>query len=122
MDKISLLFDSECTMCKRFKQGLELIDRQKKIKFYSIHDPSTFTQFPNIKVEDAKDIVHLIKNDEVFTGGQVISELIKLYPAVNKLSWLLDSQAGKKAMDLFYDKVNELRQSKLNPCPNCKGH
>jgi predicted DCC family thiol-disulfide oxidoreductase YuxK len=121
-DEIYLLFDSECTMCSRFKQGLELIDRSKKITFYSIHEDSTYKKFPNIKKEDAKDIVHLIKNGKIFIGGEVITELVKLYPTVSKLSWLLDSEAGKKAMDLFYNKVNELRKSKLNPCPKCKDH
>ncbi len=118
--KVTILYDSECMMCARFKKGLELMDKNSKITFYSIHDPKTFELFPSINPKEARSIVHLIKDDKTYKGGEAISELIKIYPGVNKLVWLLDSQAGKKAMDLFYTKIDELKKSRLNPCPKCK--
>lgn len=119
MSKVTILFDSDCTMCTRFKQGLEMIDRDKHIEFISARDDSTYERFKFINKEDALDKVHLIKGEKVFKGGDIVAELVKLYPSVSKLAWLLETEAGKKAMDLFYNKVDELRKSRLNPCPKC---
>ena len=117
MNKVTILFDDECTMCLRFKQGLALIDRNDHINFLSLNDDESFKNFPFIKKSEAKDKVHLIRGEEIYVGGEVISELVKLYPSVSKLAWLLDTQAGKKAMDLFYTKLEDLKKKcRRNKC------
>ena len=55
----TLIYDSECTLCSRFKQALSLIDIKKQIQFLSLHDPKTFSQFPELNVEDCMEDIHL---------------------------------------------------------------
>lgn len=58
----------------------------------------------------------------ILKGPEVVDQLIKTLPGVSKLSWLLDSEQGKKVKDYFYQKVEELREltnKKNDECEQC---
>jgi len=115
-----ILFDSECSLCKRFKEALEKIDHTHKLNFISIHEKSIYQSFPQLDIKDCHDSVHLIdENKKIYKGPEVIEYLIHFYPVVSKFAWLVETNIGKKAIDFFYKTVNELRKSELNPCPSC---
>ena len=116
-----LLFDAECTMCKRFQKALEMIDVKKVIKYVSIYDENIYIEFPFLSKDDCEGVIHLVDTDlKVYRGGEVISFLAKTYPGVKKFSWLLDSDSSKRALDLFYNRVSESRKTKRG-CSTCGG-
>lgn len=117
-----LIFDSNCPLCSRFKQGLELMDSSRKIRFVSLQDSDIFNEFPEISYEQCSSQVHLIdENRKILKGPEVVEYLIKSLPGVSKLSWLLDSESGKKATQFFYQKVEELREilKEKEDCHEC---
>lgn len=120
----TIIFDSECPLCLRFKQGLEFMDSSKKLRFLSLQDSNVFDEFPDLNPESCQSQVHLITSDrKILKGPEVVEYLIKTLPAVSKLSWLLDSESGKKATQFFYQKVEELREilkekEDCNECPH----
>lgn len=116
-----IIYDSNCTMCKRFKEALERMDTNKVYSFYSIHDESLYEAFPFLSKEACHEKVHLVESpDRVYQGGDIILALKNEIPLINKISWLLDHEASMKAINFFYDKVSELKNSKLNTCADCK--
>lgn len=116
-----ILFDDECTMCLRFKQALEHMDSDKLIHFHSVNDDEIYTAFSFLNKEKCLDRVHLIdEKKQVHIGAEIIQVLKEKIPMIGKISWLLEKEATKKALNFFYDKVNELKKSKINPCPGCK--
>ena len=120
-----ILFDDKCTLCRRFKDALQFLDKENRLSFVSIHNRREIHDLnTNLKLElnkkELAETVHLI--DESYSlhrGVEVVEYLIKFYPAAAKLRWLLESNRGKKAVQFFYDKVNQFKRSKVNPCRDC---
>jgi predicted DCC family thiol-disulfide oxidoreductase YuxK len=117
-----ILYDPECPLCLRFKQGLEFLD--KDLHFVSARDDLVYELFPELSKEECLEQVHMILGDRrILKGSEVVDQLIQTLPGVSKFAWLLDNDKGRKAKDYFYQKVEELReivQSKdEGPCHKC---
>lgn len=115
-----LIFDPDCPLCLRFKQGLEMMN--KNISFVPLTDNEVFEAFPILQREECQKQVHLvISENEVIQGREVVDYLLDNTPGVSKLAWLLDNQAGDKVKDFFYQKVEELREivKEKQNCPTC---
>jgi len=116
-----LLYDSECPLCTRFKQGLERLPGTSSITMESIHNDDVYLAFPELNKERCKNEVHLInENREVKCGPDVVFNLISRFPGVEKLSWLLDSEMGKQATAAFYHAVNKCKETIKKHCHTCK--
>ena len=101
-----ILFDPECSLCTRFKQGLEYLD--KSLHFESARNDEVYAQFPELSRQNCLDKVHMITTDmKILSGQEVVDELLKTLPGVSKFAWLLDNDQGKKVKDFFYNKVEE---------------
>jgi predicted DCC family thiol-disulfide oxidoreductase YuxK len=104
-----ILFDPDCPLCLRFKQGLEFLD--KNLNFVSVQDDEIYSEFPELQRQECLEKVHLITVDrKILKGIEVVDFLAESLPAVSKFSWLLESEQGKKAKEFFYQKVEELRE------------
>lgn len=119
-----LFFDDHCLFCVRFKEALARMDLQKKIIFIPLSDESWQLRFPHISKEEAQSTVHLLdEQGGLYRGSEVIVYLANFFPKVSSLAWLLETEAGKKATDLFYEGLNHLRilltDKEKNPCPQC---
>lgn len=116
-----VLYDSECPLCLRFKQGLEYLD--KNLCFVSAREDAIYGEFPELSREACLEKVHLITEDrKILAGPEVVDYLAHRLPGISKLAWLLDNEQGKKVKDYFYQKVEELRelsQKKKNDCNQC---
>lgn len=116
-----VLFDSECPLCVRFKQGLEYLD--PTLHFVSAREESVYKFYPELNQEHCLDKVHLITLErEVLVGQEVVDYLVKRLPGVSKLSWLLETERGEKVKSYFYQKVEELRElskKDKNDCRTC---
>jgi len=120
--KDQLLFDSECTLCVRFTQALKLVDKDKTIDFREILDEEIYKEYPELSFEDCSETIHLItKENKIIKGSEVIKYLIEHIPSVSKFAWLIEPESAQKAMDVFYNKVNEVRKTikKSKGCTNC---
>ena len=116
-----ILYDPKCVFCTRFKEGLDKLDIKKEITKESIYNKNIYLCYPDLKKEECEKNLHFInKNGNVYQGSECIPQLIKYIPLVSKLSWLLDSQAGQKALNIFYDRINKYRNKIVKECPNCK--
>ena len=116
-----LIYDQECTMCNRFKQALENLPGSRDINFIPLQNEDIFKKYSILDPLKCADSVHLlVEENKVLVGPEVIEHLVKIIPGISKLSWLLDKEAGKKAVGLFYKSINEYRKSKWNPCKECK--
>ena len=116
-----IIYDSECPLCVRFKQGLEILDFDKRINFVPLSEAQIFAEFPELKAQECAKVVHLITEERsVLKGSEVITYLLKYYPGVSKLAWLLETDQGKKVVDFFYNKVEEIRHKfKTEECDRC---
>ncbi len=104
-----VLYDPECPLCLRFKQGLEHLDR--KLNFVSARDEEIYSEFPELNRQTCLEKVHLITTErEIKSGSEVVDYLLRTLPGVSKLAWLLDNDQGKKVKEFFYQKVEELRE------------
>lgn len=120
MKKHVLFYDSECSLCLRFKKAMEFLDLNSEIEFVSIHNEEAFERFPNVNRDECFETIHLLtSSDEIITGGDVLDFLIKLSPGVKKYAWLLESQAARTAMDAFYNRLNDMRIMKKRRCFTC---
>lgn len=116
-----ILFDPECPLCTRFKQGLEYLD--KTLNFISVREDEIYTQFPELNRQECLGKIHMITTERrIISGPEVVDELIKTMPGVSKFAWLLENEQGKKVKDFFYKKVEELREitiKKQEDCDQC---
>lgn len=116
-----VLYDPECPLCLRFKQGLQYLDNS--INFISARDESVYEMFPELNRETCLEKVHMITaKKEIISGPDVVDYLLKTLPGVSKLSWLLENDQGQKVKKYFYDKVEELREltnRKSSECEQC---
>ena len=120
MKVATLLYDSECTLCVRFKKALEYLDSESQLDFKSIYDSSVYMSYPELDEERCKEIIHLIDCEgRVYRGGEVMTFLLNIFPGVSKFAWLLDSESGKKASNAFYKKINDIRNMKKRNCYTC---
>lgn len=117
-----VLFDPECPLCLRFKQGLSFLD--KNLTFVSAREEDVYTAFPELNRQACLEAVHMITADKkILKGPEVVDYLVETLPGVSKLAWLLDNDQGKKVKNFFYEKVEELREltnkkdSECNQCP-----
>lgn len=116
-----VLFDPECPLCLRFKQGLHYLD--KNLTFISAREDEIYSDFPELNRQECLSRVHMITTDKgIISGPEVVDYLVATLPGVSKLAWLLDNEQGKKVKDYFYQKVEELRElttKKEEGCSQC---
>lgn len=115
------LYDSECTLCNRFKMALEKLPGSDQLTMVSIHQKEVYAVFDSLDEERCHEIMHVIDDSgAILQGSDALSYLLKFFPGVAKFAWLIESGMGKKAIDFFYQKATEYRVSLLNGCPGCK--
>lgn len=115
-----ILFDPECPLCLRFKQGLEYLD--KNLTFVSAREDVVYVLFPELDRQICLEKVHLITPEKsILAGPEVMDYLVETLPGVSKFAWLLDNEQGKKVKEFFYNKVEELRElsQKKDDCTIC---
>lgn len=116
-----VLFDPECPLCLRFKQGLSFLD--KNLTFVSAREDEVYAAFPELNRQECLEAVHMITSEKkILKGPLVVDYLVETLPGVSKLAWLLDNEQGKKVKNYFYEKVEELREltnKKQSECEQC---
>jgi predicted DCC family thiol-disulfide oxidoreductase YuxK len=115
-----ILYDENCSLCKRFKDALERIPGTEKIKMISVHDEHIYHSFPQLdKNECLKEIHFLDSNLNVFKGKDAVTQIIKKFPLAEKFSWLVESEMGQKAINYFNEVAKSYRDHLIKDCKNC---
>jgi predicted DCC family thiol-disulfide oxidoreductase YuxK len=118
-NKYTILYDADCPLCLRFKQGLSHL-LPSEFEFRSIQDETTLKDFPQFTQEQLLQTVHMISSQgEVYTGAQLIEVIAQHTPIVSKFAWLLETGMGHKATEFFYDKMNQMKQQLTEKCGSC---
>lgn len=118
-----LLYDKECALCRRFKESLERTELNQQLYFYPIQEPKLLEAFPFLQADEIQSEVHLVldhKVPNIIKGSEVVTYLSTLNPKIKKFAWLIESEVGKKATNIFYRSVNRYRDSLRKQCPKCK--
>lgn len=114
-----VLYDPECPLCLRFKQGLEFMD--KSLCFISARNEDIYVEFPELSRQACLEKIHMLTVDrKILVGPEVVDFLAHQLPGISKLAWLLDNEQGKKVKEYFYQKVEELRELSLRKDGDCK--
>jgi hypothetical protein len=96
----------------RFKQSIERIAPKGTVQFHDLHDKELYSRFSILNYDDCIKTIHMLKSvDEVLVGDEVVKFLIGEFPQSAKFSWLIESKAGEKAVNLFYNAINKNRKS-----------
>ena len=116
-----IIYDDNCTLCTRFKDALSNMRSDKAINFVPLSDKKVFEKYPFVDPVACNDVIHLIdETSKVYKASEAVHYLMHFYPSISKIAWLLDNQAGKKALELFYNAINTYRKSSLSSCKSCK--
>ena len=82
-----------------------------RVCYVPLENEEVFIRYPQLQKAECAAKVHYLREDGVvLVGGEVITELLKHYPAIGKLAWLLETEMGKKTVDFFYQQVENVRQ------------
>lgn len=115
------IYDDECTLCVRFKDSLERVQKENRFLMVPLSHKKVFTQFPLLNIEDCDTELHLIDlGGKIHRGPEAIKIILTTYPAASKFTWLMDSKMGSKAIDYFYKMSTKYRQTLLNKCKTCR--
>jgi predicted DCC family thiol-disulfide oxidoreductase YuxK len=114
----TIFYDSKCTMCSRFKVGLEKLDRNNNFYFISIHS-CEFKKY-SLNYNECSQEIHLLTfENEVLKGKDVVEYIISVLPIASKLKWLLNKESSTHAIDSFYQFINKKRKKTYKTCGSC---
>lgn len=120
--KCSVIYDSKCTLCLRFKKALELIDHQKDVEFLPLYSPNVYLRYPQLSQEQCEKEVHLVsESGDILRGSDAVAYLVKILPGVSKFAWLINSESGKNVTNAFYKRINQMRMMQKRNCYTCGG-
>jgi predicted DCC family thiol-disulfide oxidoreductase YuxK len=115
-----ILYDENCSLCKRFKEALERIPGTEKISMVSVHDENIYATFPQLDINEClKEIHFLDSNLNIYKGKDAVTQIIKRFPLAEKFSWLIESDMGQKAISYFNDIAKSYREHLIKDCKNC---
>lgn len=115
-----LIYDEECPLCLRFKQALERSKASQEVNFYPLQDKNLYHDFLFLNPDKTKEQIHFVTKElNVLTGESAIEELIKYDPIVKRISWLVESKMGQKALSIFYKTSDKYRKSLRKRCNLC---
>jgi hypothetical protein len=99
---------------------LNFIDKNEDIQKVPLQEDWLYESYPELERDECEKTIHLLDQDRnILKGAEAIEFLISFYPGVKKFAWLIESDSGKKTVNFFYDKVNELREKVKKNCHGC---
>jgi len=115
-----VLFDDQCVLCTRFKQAFERSPQRQTLHFVSVHDDQIYHQYPFLEKALCLKEIHLVQeNLQVLQGPDVMEYLLKNMPWCQPFLWLIETDKGKKALNYFYQKSDQLREKLKRDCGTC---
>jgi predicted DCC family thiol-disulfide oxidoreductase YuxK len=99
-----LLYDEACSICIRFKERIEAIDRHRRIEAVGFMDPRVPELVPGMSKGELFGAFHLVFPDgAVKSGNKAIPDLLGLLPGFGWIGWLLKTvPGGEKCSEKIY--------------------
>jgi predicted DCC family thiol-disulfide oxidoreductase YuxK len=121
--RLTLIYDGECTLCLRFQHIVQRLDQDRQIAYYSLHEQDLYRLFPQLSLEQCQENVHVIDQEgRVYVGSETMAQLCQVFPSLKSFAWMLESKAGAKASELFYQSLKNLAKLTAPSCEQCPDH
>jgi predicted DCC family thiol-disulfide oxidoreductase YuxK len=105
-----VLYDGDCRFCTRWKERMEPRDRDGRIEWLSIHDPSVAGRFPGLDREDALRQMYVFAPDgAVHKGADGWMALFGVLRGLRFLPWLGGVPGARAVMRRVYRAIAERR-------------
>lgn len=110
--RIRILYDDDCGICTKFSMFLKTIFPQHE--FLAMHEPSILISgYETIGEKEYWHSFHIIKNGDWYTGGDAISELVRIFPLGKFLGMVVDIKFVKKSLVHL---LNHFRRVRSQEC------
>ena len=107
--KWTLLYDEECSLCRKYAEIIELYDKNHNISLISLQNHYENDQsIPfNILMED----IHLLgKRGLILKGDDAIKKLISIIPPSKPFRWMIESNTFNKSATMLYRMGKKFRK------------
>ena len=119
-NKEILLYDENCSLCKRFKEALERLPGTENILMVSVHDENIYSTFPQLNKDECLKEIHFLDiNLNVFKGSEALTRIVNRFPGAKNFAWLIESDMGQKVIYYFNKTAKFYREYLIKDCKNC---
>lgn len=88
--QLTVLFDGSCSLCRASVERVRPFNRDGRIEFLDLHDPSSILRFPNVDREEAMRSMQSVDNlGHVYAGVDAWAQIGLRLPGWNLLAWIL---------------------------------
>ncbi|MFP6592865.1 MAG: DCC1-like thiol-disulfide oxidoreductase family protein [Candidatus Latescibacterota bacterium] len=116
--QLTLLYDSECDLCRRFQETVARWDTDDAVACVSLDDPSLLESLTDEELVAAQAELTVIDADGTAHRGEAaLRRLTEVLPGVRRLSWAHRLPGVTAAVGVLYRGVQRRRARK--PCLNC---
>ncbi len=112
LGKPTVLYDGSCRMCVTATSQLRETDKEGRLEWLDINDPSVRARFPRIDWKRAEEEIHLVHLDgRVRTGARAVRDIAELIGGElgQAAARAMDLPGVRDAADLIYHLVAQNR-------------
>ena len=85
----TLIYDGECTFCRRCVAALAAWDRRRRLRFVPFQDAGALAELPGIPRAALEQAMHLVSPDGARAAGAAAAPaILRLLPGGRVLTWL----------------------------------
>ena len=115
-----IIYDNVCPYCKEAAKHIKQLDWEKRFKFISYRDASTYKMFPDLTKEECEKDVHMVTpKGEVLAGYQVFRTIIDNLSATKLFNPLLQNNYAEKKLNEVYEKMVKERSCYYKKSDTC---
>jgi predicted DCC family thiol-disulfide oxidoreductase YuxK len=75
-DRLTILYDSECSFCTTAVEELQKVDRTHQLNFVPLQDQKVKEQYPQLKIWELRVVMHVICPDgRIVKGAEAYREI-----------------------------------------------
>lgn len=116
---ITIFYDPQCVLCRRYKQALDLIDHTA-FNWLDANDDEAIKVIDRSKEQLLSEIHILLEDSSILSGSEAMSFILTHMPGASRFAWLMEKDSTKKAIDTFHATSEKLRRRLIKSCPSCK--
>jgi predicted DCC family thiol-disulfide oxidoreductase YuxK len=88
--RIAVLYDGACALCRVSAEAVRMFDNSGAIDLLDFHDEENRAQFPNLRMENLMEELHVIDDrGQVWRGARAVNEVLRHQHGIRGiLAWL----------------------------------
>lgn len=116
-ERLTLLFDSHCPLCCRFKSWVARWDREGAIRILPLDDTTISQRFPDLDLERARrELTVLNRLGQRFEGIEALRQLTAALPGISGLKWVYQLPGVTPALGRVYRAIHRNRRRLCLKC------